>query len=128
MSSVQSTFLTFMEAKEFIRTHVFPLVAGGFPSTFLSLELASPASTLIGKERSGKPAAGINNNKECLGGKTGNMITVWPPLSFLRGHTASRWHSLTGNIYCQTLILKFKANHFHPYLYPRGQEAGLKQP
>lgn len=61
-------------------------------------------------------------------GESENMTTLWPPLSLLTGYTASRWQSLTGNIYCQMLILKFKANHFHPYLYPRGQEAGLKQP
>lgn len=58
--------------------------------------------------------------------ESGNMIILWLPLSLLTGYTVRSWHSLTGNIYCQMFILKFKANHFHPYLYPRGQEAVLK--
>ena len=40
------------------------------------------------------PAARINN-KTCLKGELGTMITAWLPLSQLRSHTASRWHSLT---------------------------------
>jgi len=40
----------------------------------------SPASTLIGKERAGNPAARINN-KTCLKGELGTMITAWLPLS-----------------------------------------------
>lgn len=113
-----------MYAKEFVRTHVFPLVAGGFPS----LKLASPASTLTGEERAGNPAARIKNSKECLKGENGSMIISWPPLSLLTGYIGSRWHNLTGSIYYQMFVLKFKASHFHPCLYPRGQEAGLKQP
>lgn len=58
-----------MYAKHFIKTHRFPLVAGGFPSTFPTLKLALPASTLTGEEKAGNPAARINNSKERLRGE-----------------------------------------------------------
>lgn len=116
MSWVQSTLLTFMYSKDFIRIYIFPLVAGGFLSAFSSLKLMSPHRTLTGKGKSRSPAARINNRKEYLPGKSGNMITLWIPLSFLTGYMTCRWQSLTGNMYCHILTLKFEAISILSYI------------